>query len=97
MKYMSDYSLGDVECEYAGMQGSCDLSKKWKEAFAKVCADRAAAIKEIRNYDEALLAMINTSLNDRGKYILGTYSGVSALVCLCGGLLPSFQPRSKSF
>jgi len=79
MKYMSDYSLGDVECEYAGVQGSCDLSKKWKEAFAQVCTDRAAAIKEIRNYDEALLAMVNTSLNDRGKYILGTYSGVSAL------------------
>ena len=54
-KYISDFSLGAVECNYAGMQGKCDLSKKWMEAFAKVCADRAEAIKNVENYDEELI------------------------------------------
>ena len=62
LKYISDFSLGAVKCDYVGMQGKCDLSKKWMEAFKKVCEDRAAAVKEIENYDEELVAKINTYL-----------------------------------
>lgn len=79
MKYVSDYSLGAVECEYEGIQGSCDLSKQWKQAFAKVCADRSADANEIRNYDKAYVTKINTYLSDKDKYISGTYADVSAL------------------
>jgi len=66
LKYISDFSLGAVKCDYVGMQGKCDLSKKWMEAFKKVCDDRAAAIKEIENYDEELVAKINEYLADKG-------------------------------
>ena len=58
MKYISDFSLGAVKCDHAGIQGSSDLSKQWKEAFAKVCEDRKAAIKELAFYDEAHMAKI---------------------------------------
>ena len=58
LKYMSDFSLGAVECDYVGMQGKCDLSKTWMEAFKKVCDDRAVAIKEVENYDEELIKKI---------------------------------------
>jgi len=58
LKYMSDFSLGAVECDYVGMQGKCDLSKTWMEAFKKVCEDRAVKIKEVENYDEELIKKI---------------------------------------
>ncbi|MBQ8360058.1 MAG: extracellular solute-binding protein [Oscillospiraceae bacterium] len=63
LKYVSDFSLGAVKCDYVGMQGKSELSKTWKENFAQVCADRAAAIKEIENYDEALVAKMNEQLS----------------------------------
>ena len=79
LKYISDYSLGAVKYDYVGIQGKCDLSKTWKEAFAKVCADCAADIKEIENYDEELVKKINEYLSDKGLYVWGTYAGVTQL------------------
>ncbi|MBQ8358842.1 MAG: extracellular solute-binding protein, partial [Oscillospiraceae bacterium] len=69
LKYISDFSLGTVECEYAGMQGKSELSKTWKENFATVCADRAAAIKEIENYDAELVAKENAYLAGNQLYV----------------------------
>ena len=63
LKYISDYSLGAVPCEYAGMQGTCDLSAQWKTAFAKVCRDRAAAIQKIDGYDAEMVKKINDHIN----------------------------------
>ena len=69
LKYVSDFSLGAVECEYAGMQGKSDLAKTWKENFAQVCSDRAAAIKELENYDAELVAKINEDLAGKKLYV----------------------------
>jgi len=77
LKYISDFSLGAVKCDYVGMQGKCDLSKIWMAAFKKVCDDRAAAIKEIENYDEELVAKINESLAGNGLYVYKTHNKVT--------------------
>jgi len=79
LKYISDFSLGAVKCDYVGMQGKCDLSKKWMEAFKKVCEDRAAAVKEIENYDEELVAKINTYLVGEGLAVNYNVSKVAVL------------------
>jgi len=76
LKYVSDFSLGAVKCDYVGMQGKCELSKKWMEAFKTVCENRAADVKQIENYDEELVAKINEYLSDKGHYIFGTYTGI---------------------
>ena len=69
LKYVSDFSLGAVECDYVGMQGKSELSKTWKENFATVCADRAAAVKEIENYDAELVAKINKQLSESKIFV----------------------------
>ena len=79
LKYISDFSLGAVKCDYVGMQGKCDLSKKWMEAFKKVCDDRAANIKEIENYDEELVANINEYLADKGLVTNTVISKITVL------------------
>ena len=79
LKYISDFSLGAVKCDYVGMQGKCDLSKKWMEAFKKVCDDRAANIKEIENYDEELVAKINEYLADKGLVTNTVISKITVL------------------
>jgi len=79
MKYMSDFSLGAVECNYAGIQGKSDLSKKWKEAFAKVCEDRAKDIKEVANYDEELIKKIYESFEGAEWYCNQKYTDVTQL------------------
>lgn len=80
MKYISDFSLGAVKCDFAGITGACDLSKQWKEAFAQVCADRAEAIKEVEHYDADLVAKINEYLSTKGLYAFGSYTGVTELI-----------------
>lgn len=57
LKYISDFSLGAVKCDYPGIQGASELSKKWKDAFAQVCADRAEAIKEI-DFDPTIIELL---------------------------------------
>ena len=82
MKYISDFSLGEVKCDYAGIQGTCELSAKWKEAFAAVCKDRAKDYKELvaeKSYVPAHIAKVNAYLAGSDKYITGTYAGVSSL------------------
>jgi len=79
LKYISDFSLGTVKCDYAGMQGTCELSAQWKTAFAKVCSDRAAAIKKIDGYDAELVAQINEYINNATPYMRRKYVGVDSL------------------
>ena len=82
LKYISDFSLGDVKCDYPGVLGTCDYSKTWKENFAKVCQKRAADYKEItdaKDYASAHIAKVNEYLDGRDKYIYGTYTKVTIL------------------
>lgn len=59
--------------------GTCDLSKQWKEAFAKVCADRAAAVKNIESYDEELIKKIYESFENATWYCNQKYTDVTQL------------------
>ena len=63
MKYMSDYSLGTVKCDYAGIQGTVELSKKFKNAFADVVKEREAALKNTEYYDATHMKTIVNHLN----------------------------------
>lgn len=78
MKYISDYSLGAVKCDYPGIQGTCDLSKQWKEAFQKVCADRRQSFGEIV-FDWALFDDMCKIYEGAEWYTYQGYSGVTAL------------------
>ena len=82
LKYISDFSLGDVKCDYAGVLGTCEYSKTWKENFAKVCEKRAAdytAITDEKDYASAHIAKLNEFLSDREKYCWGDYTKVTQL------------------
>ena len=79
LKYISDFSLGSVPCEYAGIQGTCETSANWKTAFAKVIADRNKDIKKIDSYDAEYVTKLNEYLNGRGHYIFGEYTKVTIL------------------
>ena len=60
LKYVSDYSLGTVDCEYEGLQGSCEYSKKCLEALAKINANRTKKLKALgSSYDKAYVTKIN--------------------------------------
>ena len=76
MKYMSDFSLGMVPCDYPGVQGTCDLSLKWKNAFAQVCADRAEAYKNLSADDADYLKKINEYISENSLRANGTYKGI---------------------
>ena len=77
LKYMSDFSLGDYKCDYVGMQGKCDLSKTWMEAFKKVCEDRAVKIKEVENYDKELIAKIYEYMGKCEWVMYKPYAGIN--------------------
>jgi len=79
LKYRSDFSLGALECDYVGIQGKSELSKKWKEAFAKVCEDRANDIKEVANYDEDLIKKIYESFEGAVWHCNASYTKVTRL------------------
>ena len=82
LKYISDFSLGTVECRYGGVQGTCDYSAKWKELFGEVVAQRQADYAELleeKDYADDHMAKVNEYLNDRERYIYGTPNGVSIL------------------
>ena len=81
LKYISDYSLGAIKCDYAGIQGTSDLSKQWKEAFTKVVEDRKIAVKELEIYDEAHMTKINDYFNSiTGWHAFTTYGGITSLL-----------------
>ena len=81
MKYISDFSLGTVKCDYAGIQGTSDLSKQWKEAFAKVIEDRQAGIKELEHYDAAHQAKVNAYFAEIDEwYAYAAYGGITNLL-----------------
>ena len=82
LKYVSDYSLGAVKCDYQGLQGTCELSVNYLNAFAKMNRRRAKDIAQLTEdgiYDAEYIAKVNEYLNDRGRYIWGPHTGVSVL------------------
>ena len=58
IKYMCDYSMGALECQYAGILGTCDLSATWRKAFAGVLTQRAKDLVELDNYNPELIGRI---------------------------------------
>lgn len=79
MKYMSDYSLGAVKCDYEGVQGHGSLAAAFVEAFTKLCEKRAGSIKKIDGYDEELIAKIYETFQNAEWYTYQTYPGVKLL------------------
>ena len=81
LKYVSDFSLGAVKCDYAGIQGTSDLSKQWKEAFATVIENRKAAVAELEFYDASHVAKIDEYFNKTGGWhAFTTYGGITSLL-----------------
>ena len=80
LKYVSDYSLGTVDCEYEGLQGSCAYSKKVVDALAKINATRAKKLKAIGDiYDAEYVTKLNEYISKRGHMISWPNSGVPGL------------------
>jgi len=81
LKYVSEFSLGTVKCDYAGIQGSCEASKKWKDAFAQVIKDREAAVAELEFYDADHVAAIAKYFDETGGWhAFTTYGGITSLL-----------------
>jgi len=78
-KYVSDFSLGAVACEYDGIQGTCEVSANWKAAFAQVCADRTKDLAKIDAYDPELIAKIYESFEGAEWYTFQRYTGVDMI------------------
>ena len=80
LKYISDYSLGTVDCEYEGLQGSSDYSKKVVEALAKINKTRTKKLKDLGDiYDAEYVTKINKYVEERGHYIGFSGTGVASL------------------
>ena len=79
LKYVSDYSMGAVECEYEGLQGTSELSRNYLNAFEKMMTRRRREVQKIDYYDADYVAKMNEYLNKRERYIYGEYAKVSPL------------------
>ena len=80
LKYVSDYSLGTVKCEYEGLQGTSEYSKQVLEALAKINANRTKKLKQLGSiYDASYVTKLNKYLEERGHYVYGTYANVDIL------------------
>lgn len=79
MKYMSDFSMGLVPCNYPGVQGTCDKSAQWKNAFAKVCEERVEAYKKLPTDDVEYLKAINAYVYSQSMRASGTYTEIVPL------------------
>ena len=79
LKYVSDYSLGTVACDYEGLQGSCDYSKAVLEALAKINNTRSKKLKALGStYDAAHVTALNKYLENRGYYLYNSFAGVTS-------------------
>ena len=80
LKYVSDYSLGTVACEYEGLKGTSDYSKKVLEALDKINNNRTKKLKNLGNaYDSAYVTKLNKYLEGRGHFTDGAYVGIEHL------------------
>lgn len=80
LKYVSDYSLGTVDCEFEGLQGSSDYSKKVVDALAKINATRTKKLKALGDiYDADYVTKMNDYIAKRGHTIAWPNSGVPSL------------------
>ena len=92
-KYVSDYSLGTVACEYEGLKGSCEYSKNVLEALEKINKTRTKKLKDLGDvYDAAYVTKLNEYLDGRGHFLEGTYTGVDLL--LSYGEITKMPPES---
>jgi len=55
-KYMEMLSDGVVKTKFAGLQGTCDVSKAYLEAFTAACAQRKEDLKNVKHYNPELVA-----------------------------------------
>lgn len=85
MKYMSDYALGTIECDYEGIQGACMLSAEFVNAFAKLCTQDS-------KYDRALVSKMYESFQGAEYYTYQTYMGVTQLTSY--GEITQMPPES---
>ena len=70
MKYMADCSLGAISCDYTGIQGTTDVSKQWKSAFAADIQQRKAALEKLNSYDAAYVPkLVQTLAQTDGWYV----------------------------
>lgn len=81
LKYVSDYSLGAVACEYEGLKGTSDYSKKVLEALAKINNTRTKKLKNLGNtYDAAYVTKLNKYLEGRGHFVVGAYKDLEPVI-----------------
>lgn len=79
LKYVSDCSLGVIKCDYVGIQGTSMLSGEFLKVLTRMCESRAEDIKNLKNYDEALITKMYESFRDAEHYTYQTYIGVTLL------------------
>ena len=70
-----------MACEYEGLQGTSDYSKKVLEALDKINKTRTKKLKDLGNvYDAAYVTKLNKYLEGRGHFLEGKYTGVDLLL-----------------
>ena len=73
-KYVSDYSLGTVACEYEGLQGTSEYSKKVLDGLKKINASRAKQLKALGDiYDAEYVTKLNEYLDKRGYDAISSF------------------------
>jgi hypothetical protein len=82
LKYMSDFSYGSVKCDYAGIQGTSELSKQWKAAFAEQMKERDEKLTTLEGlYDADHMTKVMDYYNKiSGWHAFTTYGGITSLL-----------------
>ena len=79
LKYVSDYSLGTVACEYEGLQGTTEYSKACVDALKKINASRTKKLKALGDiYDASYVTKLNKYLDERGHSISPVHGDVTS-------------------
>jgi len=87
MKYIADCSLGAISCDYAGIQGNTDASKKWKDTFTADIQQRKAKLEDQKDYDPTYVSKIAKALAQGGEWYVYTpyrassYTYLNLLTC----------------
>ena len=78
LKYMEDYSLGEVQTEYEGLKGTCQYSVDFLNVFTKYLNRRAKEIKKVA-YDPELIDKIYKTFEGAEWYTYQTFDNVPLL------------------
>lgn len=76
MKYMSDYSLGVVESDYEGIQGTSEYSAAWKAKFEEYLKERQAGTANAPGYDPEYMAAMIEWMGKGIQYCGKNYAGL---------------------